>query len=72
MPFFLNASGATEYRGGKEDWDNVAKIAALCREFTADDEDEQVADEAQSCYNCRYRRWTSTSFVCCKKKSAHF
>lgn len=38
-----------EYQGGKEDWGNVAKIAALCGNFTEDDEDEQVADELQSC-----------------------
>lgn len=67
MRFILNASGGMEYQGGKDDWDNVAKIAASCSKFIEDDEDEQVADERQSCYNCRYRRWTSTSFVCCRK-----
>jgi hypothetical protein len=25
-----------------------------------------VADESISCYNCRYRRWTVNSFICCK------
>lgn len=68
MRFFLNAKGAMEYQGGKEDWENTAKIAASCGEFIEDDEDEQVSDELISCYNCRYRRWTDTSFVCCKKK----
>lgn len=67
MRLLLNASGQMEYQGGKEDWGNVAKIAALCGNFMEDDEDEQVADELQSCYNCRYRRWTRTAFACCKQ-----
>jgi hypothetical protein len=32
--------------------------------FHPDVEEEQVADEDRSCYNCRYRRWTAASFVC--------
>ncbi len=55
-----------EYEGGKEDWVAVAHIALNCPGFKPDDEDEMVADEAVSCYNCRYRRWTIKSFVCCK------
>lgn len=55
-----------EFSGGKEDWAVVARIAENCREFKVDDEDEMVADEPISCYNCRFRRWTSDSFICCK------
>jgi hypothetical protein len=51
---------------GRDDWAGAARIAAACRSFSPDEEDEQVADEACSCYNCRYRRWTTTSFSCCK------
>ncbi len=53
-----------EYAGGKEEFAAVALRAAACRDFIEDDADEWVADEAQSCYNCRARRWTATSFVC--------
>lgn len=44
----------------------AARIAALCELFHPDEEDEQVADEPLSCHNCRYRRWTATSFTCCR------
>ncbi len=48
------------------DWSTAASIAANCATFHPDDEDEQVADETVSCFNCRYRRWTVASFTCCK------
>jgi len=62
----INEKGENEYSGGNEDWAAVARIAEECSHFRADDEDEMVADEAVSCYNCLYRRWTIKSFVCCK------
>ncbi|MEI6205727.1 MAG: hypothetical protein WCP20_02980 [Desulfuromonadales bacterium] len=52
----------------KCDWMGAARIAASCETFHPDEEDEQVADELLSCYNCRYRRWTAASFDCSKKK----
>ncbi len=52
---------------GKDDWAAAARIASACGTFSPDDDDEQVAEEAQSCYNCRYRRWTAASFYCCRK-----
>ena len=52
----------------RNDWAGAARIAAECKTFFPDDEDEQVADELRSCCNCRYRRWTSESFTCCKEK----
>lgn len=64
--FLLNARGEMEYQGGKEDWDNAVRIAAACAAFREDDETEQTANEARSCYNCRYRRWTRAAFTCCK------
>lgn len=64
--FFLNAQSQFEYRGGKTAWDEAHQIAVTCRFFEEDVEDEQIADEKVSCYNCRYRRWTMHSFVCCK------
>ncbi|MFA7406051.1 MAG: hypothetical protein WC007_18815 [Pelobacteraceae bacterium] len=53
---------------GRNDWAAVARIAASCDSFHPDEEDEQVADDLLSCYNCRYRRWTVVSFSCCKGK----
>jgi len=50
---------------GRDEWSGAAHIAAACGSFFPDEEDEQVADELRSCYNCRYRRWTATSFSCC-------
>ncbi|WP_418790769.1 hypothetical protein [Phosphitispora sp. TUW77] len=64
--WFNNEFGLKVFRGGKDDWQSAADAARACNEFAEDDEDEQVADSPVSCYNCRYRRWTPTSFVCLK------
>lgn len=61
-----NNNGKKEFLGGKNDYISVAEIAEICTNFKLDDEDELVTDEPKSCYNCRFRRWTSESFVCCK------
>ncbi|MBN9474220.1 MAG: hypothetical protein ABS43_28360 [Bordetella sp. SCN 67-23] len=42
----------------------AAALAARCASFAPDDEDEWAADEARSCFNCRWRRWTPDSFRC--------
>lgn len=42
------------------------QAAKACRCFARDDEEECFASEAVTCYNCRYRRWTSDSFECMK------
>lgn len=43
----------------------MARVAAEdCSLFLADDEDEQVDSVLESCYNCKYRRWTADSFQC--------
>ncbi len=60
----IDRNGRREYQGGKEDWPGAARTAACCTTFHPDVEEEQVADEAVSCYNCRYRRWTAASFTC--------
>ncbi|MEN6348246.1 MAG: hypothetical protein ABFD08_02460 [Syntrophomonas sp.] len=60
----INEKGEREFSRGKEDWDFAARAAENCPGFKPDDEDEMVADETVSCYNCRYRRWTNKSFVC--------
>lgn len=60
----IDDQGEREYTGTKGDWQEVAEIAIHCPEFKPDDEDELVADEPISCYNCRFRRWTVKSFAC--------
>ena len=56
--------GGREFIPGLENWAAAAGAALECPGFTPDVEEEQVADEARSCYNCRYRRWSATSFTC--------
>ncbi|WHH58822.1 hypothetical protein [Petroclostridium sp. X23] len=63
----IGNKGKKEFAGGKNDWEKAAQVAGNCSNFSADDEDEWVADESRSCYNCRYRRWTMQSFICCKR-----
>lgn len=60
----INGSGEKEFTGGSEDWSGAALAAAQCHFFRPDAEEEIVADEVISCYNCRYRRWTALSFTC--------
>ncbi len=60
----MNGNGMREFLGGKEDWSGAARSASHCTSFHSDVEEEQVADETISCYNCRYRRWTAASFTC--------
>ncbi len=55
----------TVFLGGKEAY-AAAHMAERCPLFAEDCEEECVADDARSCYNCRYRRWTKESFVCMK------
>lgn len=62
----FNKNGDWEFTGGRDSWREAARQAELCPGFAADDEDEQTADDSVSCYNCRYRRWTTDSFVCVK------
>lgn len=62
----ITAKGEREFNGGKGDWLQAAQTAQACPSFMPDDEDEWAADEQVSCYNCAYRRWTVTTFVCCR------
>ncbi|SDK16961.1 hypothetical protein [Natronincola ferrireducens] len=65
MYFFKNSKEEAEFIGGKSDWTRAKEIAETCLFFKEDVEDELVADDLRSCYNCRLRRWTEKSFVCC-------
>jgi Leu/Phe-tRNA-protein transferase len=52
------------FRHGQESYARAADIARECAAFRPDVEDEWVADEERSCYNCRMRRWTADAFEC--------
>jgi len=56
--------GAREFALGKESWAAAARAAAECLRFAADVDEELIAEDERSCYNCRYRRWSATSFTC--------
>ncbi len=65
--WYVNKQGDKEFRSGDNDWITAARTAESCPHFVLDDEDELVAEEPRSCYNCRYRHWTESSFVCLKR-----
>jgi len=54
----------TKPRLGLEDWSAAARFAENCATFIPDVEEEQIADDPRSCYNCRYRRWLADSVAC--------
>ena len=56
--------GAISPKLSLEDWDGAAGMAAACSAFHPDVEEEQIADEAISCYNCRSRRWAPDGILC--------
>jgi hypothetical protein len=59
-----NQAGAKEFTQGKESWAQAACAALACSKFATDVEEEMVAENERSCYNCRYRRWSASSFTC--------
>lgn len=64
MTLVFNQRGEREFAGTKDDWDAAARLAENCNDFMADDDEEMISDQLRSCFNCRFRRWTQTSFVC--------
>lgn len=67
MTYWEEQNGKTVFTGGRNSFDEAASVAQNCRFFKEDCEDELVCDDETSCYNCRYRRWTSDSFECMKR-----
>ena len=61
MPGSRNSQGSPL---GRDDWAAAARLAEGCPVFVPDVEEEQIADEPVSCYNCRYRRWTADAVTC--------
>jgi hypothetical protein len=39
-------------------------VEERAKDFIPDVEEELIADDPRSCYNCRYRRWQADSVVC--------
>ena len=67
MTDWIEEKGKILFSGGKDSFADASRIASDCSYFTEDCEDELVCDDAVSCYNCRYRRWTQNSFQCVKR-----
>jgi hypothetical protein len=63
---FNQTNGKTVFIYGRDNYAKAEEAAAKCGCFTFDCEEECLADEEVSCYNCRYRRWTAESFECLK------
>jgi hypothetical protein len=59
-----DSQGNKVFRHGHDAFSQASEAALNCDGFRADVEEEWVADEERSCYNCRLRRWTAESFVC--------
>lgn len=59
-----DARGGREFIPGKESWEEAADVALACPVFRPDVEEELIAEEERSCYNCRFRRWSVWSFTC--------
>lgn len=64
MVWQINSRGERVFVGGDENWELAAETAQVCAGFSPDDENEQISDDAMSCYDCRYRRWTVGTFLC--------
>lgn len=62
--WFVNRKEGKVFIHGKDAPVSAADAAIACISFRPDAEEEIVADEPVSCYNCRYRRWSADSFTC--------
>jgi len=49
-----------------DDWSQGQTIALACFQFRQDVEEEWVAEDIVSCYNCRYRRFIPAGIQCMK------
>lgn len=63
----FSETGEREFVPGRENWAAAAVAALDCPGFVMDVDEEVVADEPRSCYNCRYRRWSANSITCQRK-----
>ncbi|WP_136523419.1 hypothetical protein [Geomonas ferrireducens] len=66
-----NEKGVMEFAHGKEAWSLAEQAALACTCFVPDVEEEQLAEEDRSCYDCRYRRWSVESFTCLRGAARH-
>lgn len=67
ISYFAIEHGQRHFRFGQSDFHSAAACAAVCGRFTWDDDEECMDDITISCYNCRYRRWSQTSFFCMRR-----
>ncbi|MEZ9199379.1 hypothetical protein AB4135_15030 [Shewanella sp. 10N.286.54.B9] len=65
--WFTYVDGVWRFKFGTDSYTAAREAATACQFFAEDDEDEQIDDHLQSCYNCLYRRWRLNCFDCYKK-----
>jgi hypothetical protein len=64
-PFFsISPKGDWIFLYGSDAPEKAAACARNCPVFSRDHEDECIADEEVSCYNCKWRRWNMKGFTC--------
>lgn len=56
------------FRFGVENSAASREAAQTCKQFSPDDEDEQIDDTLVSCYNCMNRRWLIDGVECIQFK----
>ena len=69
MKLWEDGKKGKRFLPGRDAPRKAEQAALACGRFSRDDEEECFALEDISCYNCRYRRWTSDSFECMRTES---
>ena len=65
--FFTVEEGQRLFRFGQSDSVAAKACASACGRFAWDDDEECIDDSTVCCYNCRYRRWSPSSFHCMRR-----
>lgn len=67
---YIRETDGTKYFTGDsdagEDCSATMTLAAACPFYKDDVAEETILEDALSCYNCLFRRWTCSGFSCHK------
>jgi len=67
-PWYQFDGKVFRFKFGTENSEASREAAQTCKQFSPDDEDEQIDDTPVSCYNCMNRRWLIDGVECIKFK----
>lgn len=67
IEFFTDERGQRLFRFGQSNPAAAKACASACGQFCWDDDEECMDDSTICCYNCRYRRWSPSSFHCMRR-----